>query len=179
MFTQAPPLAIIVTAIQPNGVLPPEYLERQVIDALGQEINLKKEKPKLDKVVRVWNDIIEGRSTLCKMLEAVKKEMDPLTALGDNLGKICNVTWKVSCMLGEPLCSFATHWFVPRYPKERLPPPLPEGLKLKPGEVVQLKFYPNSLFGIRIGQTTIEGNNMFSCDSSILEGYEYEVIASE
>lgn len=178
-FTQAPPLAIIVTAIQPNGVLPLEYLERRVIDALGQEINLKREKPKLDKVVRVWNDINEGRGTLYKMLETVKKERDPLTALGGNLEKICSVAWNVACKLGEPLCDFAAHWFIPRYPKERLPPPLPKGVKLKPGEIVELKFYSNGLFGICIGQSTIEGSNMFSCDFSFLEYYEYEVIASE
>lgn len=180
MFSQAPLVAVVAAVIQPSKELPLESLEEAVI-ARANELGLRGvewSKPQLSELVNAWNSLIGGRGQLYEKLKAARETAEPLSVL-EKLGKVCRVAWKVACEHGEPLYGFAWHWFIPECPRKPLPPPLPEGTKLKEGEEIQLKFHPNGLFSVRTGQLTMEGGNEFTCDFGFLSKYGFEVMPHE
>jgi len=180
MFSQAPLVAVVAAVIQPNTELPLEYLENAVI-AHANELGLrgvKRTKPRLSELVSAWNSVISGRGRLHEKLKAARETAKPLSVL-EKLGEVCRVAWKVACEHWEPLYGFASHWFIPECPRKPLPPPLPEGMKLREGEEIQLRFHPNGLFSVRAGQLTIEGGSEFTCDFSFLSKYGFEVMPHE
>lgn len=176
MFSQAPLVAIVVAVIQPDTVLPLEYLERAIIDKLKSPI-LKRSKPELSRIVSTWNSVISGHGQLYMKLETIKEKMDPLAVL--EVEEICKDAWGVAREYGDPLYGFAEHWFIPEYPREPLPPPLPKRVQPREGEEILLKFNPNGLFCVSTRQRTVEGGSAFTCDFNSLSRYGFEVALRE
>jgi len=105
----------------------------------------------------------------------VRREGDPLSVLGAE----CDVVWNVALRWGEPLYDIASHWFIPEFPKDPLPPPLPRSEILRTGERTVLMAYPNGLFSVSARQMTMKGDTRFTCNYSFLRKYEFEVAESE
>ncbi len=171
MFCQAPLLGVIAVVIGLNKAIPHEFLEEAIIERLKTG-NVKTKRPSLEEVVKVWNEVLRPSSSLREKLERVEDERDPMVILGS----ICEVAWDVATGFGEPLYDIASHWFIPKFPEESLPPPLRGGLKGR----VKLRAYPNGLLGVFTGQSDLLGGAVwFTCDYGSLSNCEFEVVSRE